>query len=318
MANNATTDYKALQEALKKQRDATTGMTEKAALQSQIDDAERSRTEKLASDLMAYGKYATDGELNNAAGLMAQNQLGTGYDIQRPNLNKSYDNARQNANNDALSRGMARSSYVGDRLARLDTDRATALSGVDASQEMALQAQKAKILGDYRANTANALANEKKEFNDTVGAYYNDYQVETNKVMGNNDSSDDWKIPILQQARNKKILAQQAAEAKAAQEAAKLAAKGSGGSRGGGGRSSSGGGNQIDTTPSDTSGVEFNSGYTTTIDETSPYGIITDIDGLKKQGFTSAQIKANAKAALVAKQITGAQYQMYVQYAGRD
>lgn len=52
--------------------------------------------------------------------------------------------------------------------------------------------------------------------------------------------------------------------------------------------------------------------------EMSPYDIMTDIGGLKQQGFTASQIVANAKAAHAAQQITDAQYQMYVQYAGRD
>lgn len=54
------------------------------------------------------------------------------------------------------------------------------------------------------------------------------------------------------------------------------------------------------------------------VDATSPYGIATDIDNLRKQGLSSAQIKTSAKAAYENKQITAAQYQMYVQYSGRD
>ena len=60
--------------------------------------------------------------------------------------------------------------------------------------------------------------------------------------------------------------------------------------------------------------VEFNS--TPAIDDTSPYGIITDIGNLRNQGYSNAQIKANAKAAYEAGNITAAQYQMYMQYSG--
>lgn len=52
------------------------------------------------------------------------------------------------------------------------------------------------------------------------------------------------------------------------------------------------------------------------IDENSPYGVITDIGNMRSQGFSSAQIKANAKAGFEAGDLTAAQYQMYVQYAG--
>jgi len=228
MAYNVTTDYKALQDALKKQKELETDYTKQAALQSQIDAAQSSKEEKIASDLTAYGKYANDSELNNAAGIMAQNQLGTGYDIQRANLNKSYDNAKINANNDALSRGMARSSFVSDRLAGLDSDRATALSGVDTSQAMALQNARTNILNDYRTNTANALSNEKKEYADTQMTHYQDYQAEINRVRNDNDPTNNWQADKLQGWRNEKLLAQEAAALKAAKTA------GGGSYRGGG------------------------------------------------------------------------------------
>jgi len=227
MAYNTTTDYKALQNALKKQLEETTDAATKSSLMSQYNAAEQSRTEKLASNLSKYGQYASESELDSAAGIAAQNQIGTGYETQKANLNTSYDTAKQNANNDALSRGMARSSFVSDRQANLDSQRANALSGVDASQALALQNAKANILDTYNTNTANNLANQKSEFANTIGAYSNDYQAEVNRVQGNNDASDDWKIPYLQQARNEKI---------AAQEAAALKAKGSySGSSGGNG-----------------------------------------------------------------------------------
>lgn len=216
MAYDANIDYSAKKAELTKQLAAATDAATKAALQAQIDMAEQSRTEKMASDLNAYGKYATGSELDAAAGIAAQNQIGTGYDRQMSNLNTSYDTAKQNANNDALSRGMARSSYVSDRLANLDSQRAKALSDIDASKALALQNAKSTILNNYRTGVANDLADQKTEFANTIGAYSNDYQAEINKVTGNNDASDDWKIPYLQQARNEKIQAQQAAALKAA------------------------------------------------------------------------------------------------------
>ena len=216
MAYDVNTDYTAKNAELQKALAAATDAATKAAIQAQITANQSSREEKIASDLTTYGKYANDSELNNAAGIIANNQLGTGYEIQKTNLNTQFDNAKQNANNDALSRGMARSSFVSDRMANLDTSRANALTQVDASKALALQNAKTNILDNYRTNTANALANEKTEFANTIGAYSQDYQAEINKVQGNNDASDDWKIPYLQQARNEKIAAQEAAALKAA------------------------------------------------------------------------------------------------------
>ena len=320
MAYDVNTDYKAQNEALKKQLAAATDAATKAALQAQIDANDVSRTQKLASDLTAYGKYATDSELNSAAGLMAQNQIGTTYETQARNIGNYYDTAKQNANNDALSRGMARSTYVSDRMANIDTDRATALTDNDMAKALAIQNAKTAILNNYQTNAANALANEKNEFANTIGAYSNDYQAEINDVMNNNDPSDDWKVPYLKAARNQKLQDQAAAQAAAEQQAFenqlaldKLAISSSksyhSGRHSSGSRDNSGDNDGGDVTPT----VEFNE---PAIDETSPFGIISDIDALRKQGYTSAQIKANAKAAYDAKQITGAQYQMYVQYAG--
>ena len=239
MAYDASVDYKAKMNALKKQMETETDATKKAALQTEYDAAEQSRLEKMASDLTAYGKYATGGELNSAAGIAANAQVGTQYDQQAQSLNKYYDQAKESANNNALSRGMARSSYVQDRQASLDSDRAQGLSNIDATRALALQKAKAAILDNYNTTQANALATEKQEFGDNIMAYYNDYQAEINKVQNDGDTSNDWKIPILQSARNQKILSQQG-----------TAAKSTGGR---GGRSGGGGGG---TTGADFSGAD--------------------------------------------------------------
>ena len=156
MAYDVNTDYTALQNELKKQKLAATDAATQASIQAQIDAAEQSRNEKIASNITKYGQYATDSELDAAAGIAATNQIGTGYETQKANLNKSYDNAKINANNDALLRGMARSTYVSDRLSNLDTERANALSQVDASKALAIQNAKANILSNYQTGVANA------------------------------------------------------------------------------------------------------------------------------------------------------------------
>ena len=231
MAYDAGIDYQAKKNALKKQMETETDPTRRAALQNEYNAADQARMEKMASDLTKYGKYATGGELDRAAGIQAESTIGTQYQQQADNLNKYYDQAKQNANNDALSRGMARSSYVGDRMASLDSDRAQGLSNIDATRALALQKAKSDILSDYHAGQEKALATEKQEFFNNINAYYNDFQQEINNVQGDGDSSNDWKIPILQAARNEKIAAQQ-----------KMAAKstGGGGGGGGGGNTSSG------------------------------------------------------------------------------
>lgn len=219
MAFDVNTDYRAKQNEIKKQMDAETDPVKKAALQSQYDAAEQSRNEKIASNLQKYGKYASDSELDAAAGIQANNQIGTTYENQAKTIGEYYDVAKQNANNDALSRGMARSSFVSDRMAGLDSKRADTLTSNDAAKALAIQNAKTAILNNYQTNTANALANQKSEYANTIGAYYNDYQQEINNVTNNNDASDDWKIPYLQAARNQKLNNIATAQATADQQA---------------------------------------------------------------------------------------------------
>ena len=219
MAYDVNTDYKAKQNEIKKQMDAETDPVKKAALQVEFNDAGQSRNEKLASNLQKYGKYATDSELDSAAGIQANNQIGTTYENQAKTIGDYYDTAQQNANNDALSRGMARSSFVSDRMAGLDSKRADALTSNDAAKALAIQNAKTSILNNYQTNTANALANQKSEYANTIGAYSNDYQQEINNVMNNNDASDDWKVPYLKAARNQKLNNIATAQATADQQA---------------------------------------------------------------------------------------------------
>ena len=219
MAFDVNTDYKAKQNEIQKQIDAETDPVKKAALQVEFDAAGQSRNEKLASNLQKYGKYATDSELDSAAGIQANNQIGTTYENQAKMIGDYYDTAQQNANNDALSRGMARSSFVSDRMAGLDSKRADALTSNDAAKALAIQNAKTSILNNYQTNTANALANQKSEYANTIGAYSNDYQQEINNVMNNNDASDDWKVPYLKAARNQKLNNIAAAQAAADQQA---------------------------------------------------------------------------------------------------
>ena len=295
MAYDTKIDYTAANATLQKQLEAEADAVKKAAIQAQMTANQSSKEEKLASDLTTLGKYANDSELNNAAGIMAQNQIGTGYETQKTNLNTSYDTAKQNANNDALSRGMARSSFVSDRMANLDVQRANALTQVDASKALALQNAQTNILDNYRTNSANTLANDKKEYADTIGAYYGDYQQEVNNVQNDNNPTNDWKIPYLQQARNQKIAEQEAAALEAARYADKQNKSSS---------SSYSGGVKPPVPPP---------AATTTV----PLDDIVEVGDMQKQGFTSAQIKEYAKTLYDTKQIDINTYQRYIWAAGR-
>ncbi len=314
MAYSVDTDYTAKNAELQKALAAATDEATKAAIQAQIDANQSSKEEKIASDLKTWGKYANDSELNNAAGIIANNQLGTGYEIQKTNLNTQFDNAKQNANNDALSRGMGRSTYVSDRMANLDTSRAKALSDVDASQALALQNAKTNILDNYRTNTANALANEKSEYADNQMTHYQDYQAEINNVRNDGDPSNDWKADKLQGWRNEKLLAQEAAALKAA----KTSYSGGGG-KSGGGKPNLTAAQALAAYDDGITSPEVISAYTyyygappKTLTPMTTGEVATDIGDMQKSGYTGAQIVGIAKKALEAGEIDDDTYQTYL------
>ena len=312
MAYDAGTDYTALQNSLKNQMGTETDPDRRASLQRLYDTAEQSRIAKMSSSLQKYGKYATDSELDAAAGIQANNQIGTTYENQAKTIGEYYDTAKQNANNDALSRGMARSSFVSDRMAGLDTKRADALTSNDAAKALAIQNAKTSILNNYQTNAANALASEKSEYANTIGAYYNDYQQEINNVTNNNDASDDWKIPYLQAARNQKLNNIATAQAAADQQAFenqlaldKLAISSSKSHRSGRRSGGSNGGNGSDTTGTTGSNLfggntsaANNSGATATADSASN---LSSLD-YKLSQIEGSQSGVQSKAANIIKQ----------------
>lgn len=242
MAFDNKTDYKKIIDDLTKSLATAQTAEQKAALQAQIDSAQASREEKIASDLGTYGKYATSGELDNIFTGQATKSIGSQYDQAAKQLGESYNAARQSANNDALSRGMARSSFVSDRLSSLDSKEADARSMLDENKATAIYNAATQLRNAYDTKQANALAQEKADFLNSIGAYSNDYMAQINKITNDGNPSNDWQIPFLQAARQQKISDQQSAQAAAQQQAfenqlaaAKVYNSGSSGGGGGGG-----------------------------------------------------------------------------------
>lgn len=324
MAFSADTDYKALQNELQKQIDAETNPTKKAQLQSQWNAYEQSRNEKIASDLNRYGQYASDSQLDSAAGIIATNQVGNaGYGVQRQNLNAAYDQARQNASNDALSRGMARSTYVSDRMANLDSDRAVALSNVDAARAEAIQNAKTSILDNYRTNAANAADAAKSDSRDQISTILSAGGTVGDSLWANS-GYDESTVNAL-----KAYAAQQAA--------ASTSSTGDSGNGGGGGVNNgsltsaqvkelqnyygvtadgSWGTNSSNAAGGLSADDAWAKYQAATATVTGPQTIIADINTQRAQGYTNAQIKQIAKQMYESGAITGAEYQMYVQYSG--
>ena len=205
MAYDANIDYRARQNQYKEQMKQTTDPNELARLQGLWDTDELARANKLASNLGKFGRYASESELDTAAGIRAEQQIGTGFETQKQNLNKAYEQAKRSLGQSALSRGMARSSYVQDREAGLGTELATSLSNVDAERAAAIQSAKANIIDKFQADEERRIGQEKQSFIDTIGAHYADFQAEIDRIRNQEDRSEDWKIPYLNAERERKL-----------------------------------------------------------------------------------------------------------------
>jgi len=124
--------------------------------------------------------------------------LDTNYQNNRNELetsrNTSLDSIRQNANQ-IQSTGNAELADLASQY----------YSQMASAQEQAQQ--NAQAQANWQANfDAQQQATERSNYSDTAGAYYSDYMAQINKLQGDNDTTNDWQIPILQQQRQQKIL----------------------------------------------------------------------------------------------------------------
>lgn len=110
-------------------------------------------TKKVLEDDFTQQPQAQTAEDVNAQDSRSRlwQSLDYSYGRQRENTEKSFNQAISNADNRALSRGMGRSSYNMQTLANLDTERAKALTDIDAAQ-----------IADYQ-NRITQLEQQEKE-----------------------------------------------------------------------------------------------------------------------------------------------------------
>lgn len=112
-----------------------------------------------------------------------------------------------------------RQSDLNTNFANIENERAGRFSDI-ARRETEVQ-------NAYDEGTVNAALQteidrsqgNKEDFLNTIGAYSNDYQAQINQLTNDGDSSNDWQIPYINQARNEKIAALQQAQAEAEQQA---------------------------------------------------------------------------------------------------
>ena len=132
--------------------------------------------------------------------------LDTNYQNNRNALetsrNTSLDSIYQNAA-DIQSSGNA-------NLADLSADYYNQMAQQQANQQAAAQEQ-SNWDKQYALQQQEA---QKNDFTDTLGAYSGDYMAQIKKIQGDGDTSNDWQIAYLQQARNQKLQAQQEAAQK--------------------------------------------------------------------------------------------------------
>lgn len=165
----------------------------------------------------------------------------------KPQIQQAYEqqqkanyiaNAKSKASlNDYLkamgySGGMAESTlanidaqYLANR-AEADTEKNNALEQVAnraAQAQISGDTSLAELMGDYYNNYLNALQNQQQtdydNYANSIGAYYQDYQAEINRLLNMGVPEDDYRIKLLRQARNEKLQAMAQAEAEAEQQA---------------------------------------------------------------------------------------------------
>ena len=138
------------------------------------------------------------------SGSLAQNEIASRVTLQG-NLGR-LDTAEANALSDIEKR---RSELATDlEYGKQSAEGAYNLSSLEAQRQ-------ANILAEERAREDAAIAKsdtaaaETKKVNDflaTIGRFYQDYSAQINAVKNDNDPSNDWQIPYLEQAKQEKII----------------------------------------------------------------------------------------------------------------
>lgn len=162
----------------------------------------------------------------------AYSQLNNLYNA---NLDKTLDNY----NKDAISRGMfgqlPTEALKQNAISESELNKSSAINDLANSlyiQDFNMARQKDQDFYNKQNNLLNVLTQgynidkdiyqtqqnqqnaEKQEWINNIGQYSNDYQAEINNLMNDGDSSNDWKIAYLQNARNQKITGIGQAESK--------------------------------------------------------------------------------------------------------
>jgi hypothetical protein len=193
-------------------------MYQQAGLQARAQSGQgaRSFSEYLASKGLSSSGVAAQGEINRMGALQGtlgnlgqqETQALQGIAQRESDVNSSYasDVASAKAGNEAERLNALIQQQ------RIDQDRADRQRQIDAENELA----KTKYADTQTAiNAENELAktkyadtqaaNERTNYQNTVGQFYNDYQAEINRVQNDGDPSNDWQISILAAARQQKI-----------------------------------------------------------------------------------------------------------------
>jgi len=186
-------------------------------------EAQRVRTESAISANEAYVPKVqanTEEQLRQAyianmkakaqapASLAALGYTGGAAESSLLGLDASYQNARtglQRSETDALSDIYANSANIRATGETALADLAsTYYNNLLSAQQTALaQAQEQQ---NYQTQyEASQLEQEKSDYAATLGAYYQDYAAEKNKILSDGDTSNDWKATLLEAARQEKL-----------------------------------------------------------------------------------------------------------------
>ena len=151
---------------------------------------------------------AQQAKINAPQSLSAMGYTGGAVESSLMGLDTNYQNNRnaletsRNTSLDSIYQNAADIQSSGNaNLADLSANYYNQMAQQQANQQAAAQAQ-SNWDKQYALQQQEA---QKNDFTDTLGAYAGDYRAPIMKIQGDGDTSNDWQVPYLQQARNQKI-----------------------------------------------------------------------------------------------------------------
>ena len=209
--------------------------------QQAAEEAQRARTESAITANEAYAPKVqanTEEQLRQAyiSNMQARKQApealaAMGYtgglaESSLLGLDTSYQNTRaglQKSETEALSDIYANSANIRSTGEASLADMANNYYQNLLSTQQNVLSQAQEQANYQQKYDASQLEQDKRDYANTIGAFYQNYAAEKNKVLNDNDPSNDWQAQMLEAARQQKLQEMAAAQYEAEQQSIKNA-----------------------------------------------------------------------------------------------